>query len=183
MSKHEVAPDVLAEALALREVGYTTLAISQRLGISVRTLHRHFASTGTKKGRVKDDLLQQAKEGLLAHITSNEAIKQEAARLIVDDLAHARHLRELMLEASELMKATSLREAALVMRAAAAYSTALKNTSDVIRHGLPVEKAVDSADDLPELVVTELTKEDIAVLRRERIADEVDEQDVEAILV
>ncbi|MDQ9170695.1 hypothetical protein Q8A64_09770 [Oxalobacteraceae bacterium R-40] len=167
MSKHEISPDLIAEALAMRQAGYTVLSISQRLGISVRTLQRHFAATGIKKGAIKEELLQSAKAELLARITSDQTIKEEAARLVADDIAHAVHIRELMLEASEHMKATNLQDVVQVMRAAAAYSTAIKNTSDIIRHNLRVERLTDMTEDtLPELVVRELTSEEVEEIRK-----------------
>jgi hypothetical protein len=149
----------------LREAGYTALAISQRLGISVRTLQRHFAAAGTRKGAVKAEVLRRAKDELLARVTSDQAIKEEAARLVADDLAHSIHLREIILAASEQMKADSLRDAVQVMRAAAAYSTAIKNTSDIIRRSLRLEERDETSDELPELVVTELTQAEIERLR------------------
>lgn len=173
MRKREVAPDVMLEALALRQVGYTTLAISQRLGVSVRTLQRHFTSMKAKKGSLKQDLLENVKADLLDRVANDQTIKEEAARLITDDLAHSRHLREIMLAASGKMQAASLQEAVQVMRAAAAYSTVLKNTSDVIRHGLRLERFEDNdQSQLPELIITELTAEEIVTLRGDQPADE-----------
>ncbi|PKV46766.1 hypothetical protein CLU92_4196 [Janthinobacterium sp. 61] len=171
MTKKTAAPDQISQALALREAGYTALAISQRLGISVRSLQRHFASTGTRKGALKADVLQRAKDDLMARITCDQTIKQEAARLVADDLAHSMHLRELILAASEQMKAASLSDAVQVMRAAAAYSTTIKNTSDIIRHSLRLKDLADDMDELPELVVTELSQAEIAELRRQPDAD------------
>lgn len=166
MSRKTATPAEISEALALREAGYTALSISQRLGISVRSLQRHFAEHGTKKGGIKDEVLATARADLLKCVTSDQAIKEEAARLINDDLAHARHLREIMIDASAQLQATSLKEAILVMRAAAAYSTAIKNTSDMLRHTLRVDESLDDADDdFPELVIKELTAEQIAELR------------------
>jgi len=156
----------MAHALALRQIGYTALAISQRLGISIRTLQRHFSATKAKKGALKQAVLESARSELVERISNDQMIKEEAARLLIDDLAHSRHLREVMLSASEQMQATSLKDAVQVMRAAAAYSTALKNTSDVIRHGLRLERLdKDDVTDLPELFITELTAEDVQSLR------------------
>jgi len=104
MTKQVAPPDVVGEALALREAGYITLAISQRLGMSVRTLQRHFAAGGARKGALKAEVLQRAKNELMARITPDEAIKAEAARLVADDLVHSLHLREIILAASEQMK-------------------------------------------------------------------------------
>lgn len=167
MTKKTATPAEISDALALREAGYTALSISQRLGISVRSLQRHFADHGTKKGSIKKEVLDNARADLLKRVTSDEAIKEEAARLINDDLAHAQHLRELMVNATEHLQATSLKEAVLVMRAAAAYSTAIKNTSDMMRHTLRIEKSIDDTDkELPELVIKELTNEEIVELRK-----------------
>lgn len=150
----------------MREAGYTALSISQLLGISVRSLQRHFATQGAKKGALKQELLDAARTELLNRIVCDDAIREEAARLINDDLAHARHIRGLMLAASEQLNATSLTEAVLVMRAAAAYSTALKNTSDTLRHTIRVERSVVAADaGLPELVIREMTDDDVAAAR------------------
>lgn len=180
MTKQVAAPDMVGEALAMREAGYTSLAISQRVGMSIRTLQRHFAAAGTRKGAIRAEVLRRAKDDLMARITSDETIKGEAARLVADDLAHSMHLREVILAASEQMKATNLEEAALVMRAAAAYSTAIKNTSDIIRRSLRLEDRDAAPDELPELVVSELTQGEIEQMRgkedeEEHVFDE-DEQ-------
>lgn len=160
------APDEISQALAMREAGYTVLSISQRLGISVRSLQRHFAKHGTKRGAAKQELIEAARADLLKRVTSDDAIREEAAKLINDDLAHARHLRAVMLEASEQLQAASLKDAVLVMRAAAVYSTAIKNTSDVLRQTLRLDRAIDEADEgLPDLVICELTSEEVAKLR------------------
>jgi len=167
MTKKTANPAEISQALALREAGYTALSISQRLGISVRSLQRHFADHGTKKGSIKKEVLDNARADLLKRVTSDEAIKEEAARLINDDLAHAQHLRELMINATEHLQATSLKEAVLVMRAAAAYSTAIKNTSDMMRHTLRIEKSIDDTEkDLPELLIKELTSDEIEAMRK-----------------
>lgn len=166
MLKKTATPDEIGQALAMREVGYTTLSISQKLGISVRSLHRHFADHGAKKGTLKQEVLDAARSELLKRVTSDDSIREEAARLINDDLAHARHLRSILMDASEQLKADSLQDAVQVMRAAAAYSTAIKNTSDTLRHILRVDRAVEQGgEDLPELIIRELTQTEIATLR------------------
>jgi AraC-like DNA-binding protein len=172
MAKTHATPDEIGEALALREAGYTALAISQRLRISVRTLQRHFAAAGARKGAVKAEVLRRAKDELLARVTSDGAIRDEAARLVADDLAHSIHLREVILAASEQMKAESLTDAVQVMRAAAAYSTAIKNTSDIIRRSLRLEERDETSDELPELVVKELTQAEIEQLRSKEATEE-----------
>lgn len=176
MTRRTATPEKISEALALREAGYTALSISQKLGISVRTLHRHFAKYGTAKGVIQQELLDAARHELIKRVTSDESIREEAAKLINDDLAHAQHLREILINASEQLKATSLKEAALVMRAAAAYSTAIKNTSDILRHTLQIDRTLENTvHELPELVIYELTAEEVEELRVAQTADELSE--------
>lgn len=175
MMTKAVGPDEIAQALAMREAGFTTLAISQRLGLSIRTLQRHFALNRTKKGALRDEVLISAKAELLARLTNDEVIKEQAARLIADDIAHAAHLREVILHASEHLKATNLPDAVKVMRAAAAYSTAIKNTSDIIRKSLGFDRiSEEAATELPELYIAELTEQEALDMRaadRERDSD------------
>lgn len=167
MTRRKAKPDQISKAIAMREAGYTVLSISQELGISVRTLNRHFAEYGAKKGAVKNILLDAARDDLMKRVLSDDAIREEAARLINDDLAHARHLRSLLADASEQLVASSLKDAVLVMRAAAAYSTAIKNTSDVLRHSLRIERSLDdTGKELPELVISELSDDEVEELRK-----------------
>ena len=161
MAGRTATPKEITEILALREVGYSVLHISQKLGFSVRTIHRHLAENNVKKGSLKKEVIENARAELSKIITSNSAIRDEAAKQIIDDIAHSSHLRAIIIEASVHLKATTLQEAVLVMRGAAAYSTAFKNTSDTIRHALGVDKLIDDASELPELIMTELTSEQI----------------------
>jgi predicted transcriptional regulator len=169
MPKKTAIPEQVAQALVMREAGYTVLSISQQLGISLRTLQRYFALHGAKKGSLTQDLLDAARMELMKRIISDEVIREEVAKLVNDDLAHTRHLRSLMLSASEQLQANSLKEAVLVMRAAVAYSTALKNTSDTLRQTMRVERAlVGTATEMPELMVREMTQQETEEMRSEQ---------------
>jgi hypothetical protein len=166
MATREASPEVLTEAIVLREAGFTLLAISDRTKVSVRTLQRHFARHGAKKGCIKPAMLEQARAELLTCITSNDEIRSLAASFIRDDIAHANSLRSILMRASEHMKADSLADAVLVRRAAAAYSTAIKNTSDTVRRALGVDRAADDvmSTALPTLVLREITDEDACLM-------------------
>jgi hypothetical protein len=161
MTRKTTTPKEITEILALREVGFTVLAISQKCNLSLRTIHRYLAENGVKKGSLKKEVIESARAELSRIITSNPSILETAAQHLIDDIAHSSHLRAIMIEASEYLKANTLAEAVLVMRGAAAYSTAIKNTSDTLRHALGADKIVDETDDLPELIVRELTSEEI----------------------
>lgn len=172
MTGRTATPKEITEILALREAGYSVLHISQKYGFSTRTIQRHIAENNIKKGSLKKEMIENARAELSKVITSNVAIRDEAAKLIIDDLAHSNHIRAIIIEASEHLKATTLQEAVLVMRGAAAYSTAFKNTSDTIRHSLGTDKLVDEASELPELIITELTNEQIKEIANEAMVEE-----------
>ncbi|MCK0510245.1 hypothetical protein [Aromatoleum buckelii] len=166
MARKSLSLEQIADALALREAGYTVLAISQRLGIPTRTLERHFAKHGAQKGVLKKEAIEAARAEILQHIMADDTIRAEAAKMIADDLAHARHVRTIILNAAEQLKAASLQEAALVMRAAAAYSTAIKNTSDMVRHSLRPDRGGVESRALPELVIEEITAAELERIRK-----------------
>lgn len=155
-------PEQIIEAVTLRAAGHTIASISDRTGISVRTLSRIFERHTAKKGEINAELVEAAKRDLIETVTSNDRIKEETARLVADDLAHARLLRRRMADATDMLVATDLEEAALLMRAAAAYSTALKNTSELFRHTIRIERVLDAeeVENLPELIVVQISDED-----------------------
>ncbi|MEG0149275.1 MAG: hypothetical protein RR701_07815 [Comamonas sp.] len=163
-----IAPDAVAQALSMRAAGYTVTAISQELGIGVRTLGRHFAKHGSSKGSAMPEVIEASRSKLLALITSDDAIRQQAAQLLHDDLAHVQAVREamaVMLETIREKPPTTPKDAALTMRAIVAYSTALKNTADVWRHSLRMDERTADDKPMPELHIHELTAEQIENLK------------------
>lgn len=162
------APDAVAQALSMRAAGYTVTAISQELGIGVRTLGRLFAKHGTTKGSALPEVIEASRSKLLALITSDDAIRQQAAQLLQDDLAHVQAIREAMAVTLEAMSDTppkTPKDAVQVMRAVVACSTALKNTADVWRHSLRMDDRDADDKPMPELVISELTAQEIETLK------------------
>lgn len=154
-------------AIVLREAGYTLTAIAERIHVSVSSLQRAFKKHSVKKDSMKTKAIENAREELMGCVTSSEEIKLEAAKLVSDDLAHSRLLREKAALTIESLTATDTTEAALTMRALVGYSTLIKNTSDTLRRSLGLNNVdTDSAmEDLPELTIRELTADEIEELR------------------
>jgi hypothetical protein len=170
-------PTQAAEVIALRAAGLSLMAIAERVSLSVSTVQRVLQKHPTSKGAAKTALIQATRNEMLRRVVNDEAIREEAARLIADDLAHAAMLRRKIGLAAEHMDATNLQEAALVMRAAAAYSVAVKNTSDTLRRVMGLDRARPEVDEeLPELVVRELRPEEVTALRPPMVA--ADDRDV-----
>lgn len=172
-----VTPTLEAQIIALREAGYTNLAISKRLGVGLRTVQRHLASAGVKKGSLKSELIEQAREEAMALLRSDPAIKQAISQLLLDDIAHVAHLRDIVIEASEHLQATDAKSAALVMRGAAAYSVVVKNTSDTLQKHFG-KYSQPEAQELPELIVREITAEEaMQMTQRGMVEDSYDTDD------
>lgn len=170
-----VTPTLEAQIVAFREAGYTNLAIAKRLGIGVRTVQRYLSVSGVKKGSLKSELIDLAREEALLLLRDDPAIKQAIAQLLIDDIAHVSHIREILVKASEHLQATDVKSAAQVMRGAAAYSTALKNTSDTLQKHFGKDSQTESLE-LPELIVQELTSDQVEELRtRHLIATDTDD--------
>lgn len=168
MPGKSVSPEVVAEAVMMRAAGFTAAAISARLGVAVRTLHRIFAHHKTAKGAVTVELLEAARHDLIDSVFNKDMIKAEAAGIAADDLAHARLLRERVAAAYELLQPTNLEEAAICMRAAAAAATTLKVTGDTLRRSLRTDRAFEQqeADDLPVLEIHVITPEQALEMRQ-----------------
>ncbi len=160
-------PEQTAEVVALREAGFTIAAIAVRTGLSPSTVGRIAAKTKATRGAAKSVVVDAARQDLRDLLKSKDSIAREAARLIADDIAHAHALRERLVLATEHLHANNLEEVVQLTRAAAAYSTALKNTSDMVRHALGYDRQRDELDeeDLPILTVKEITEEEARAMR------------------
>lgn len=174
-----MSPEKLAEASVMRAAGYTIAAIAERVGVSVSTLNRQFKAHRIPKGSARAELVDRARADLMAVLTEAE-IEEKTAKLIADDLALSASLRLRIAEALDHLRATNLEEAAVVMRAAAAYSTALKNTSDTLRRGMRTDRVLDRSelDRIPSLVVREVSDEEARGIRDQHAVGSQDDMPV-----
>lgn len=170
MPGKSLTPSQISEAATLRAAGYTLTAISVRLGISVSSLQRAFKLHAVKKATSIASAIEHASQDLTESLMLDDRIKEEVARLLVDDLAHTSLLREKAAATIESLNPSDTESAALTMRALAAYSTLLKNTSDTLRNSLGVsERRIHQQTalaDLPALTVTEMTADEIIAIQR-----------------
>lgn len=175
MPVRQATPKEIIEMLTLREAGYSVLHIAQKIGFNHRTVSRYLADNKVKKGGLKEAVIQNAREELAKSITSDETVR-ESAKLLVDNLAHVKLIREIMIEASEHLVATDLKGAALVLRAAASYSVAIKNTSDMLRCSFEMGKASDDLEDMPELTIKVITDSQAAEMQIAGIVKDYEEE-------
>jgi len=153
------------KALTLRAAGYTIVTISDKTNVSVSSLKRLFKEHSVKKGELKQAVIDKATSELLNDVSTVEAIKREAASLLLDDLAMVKRLRAAMAGAIEVLEASDTAEALQVMRAVSAGAVALKSTSETLRKSLGLDKESEVSSDLPELVISILTEAEMGVIR------------------
>lgn len=165
MAGKHITPAQKKKALILRTAGYTITSISDKTNMSVSTLKRFFKEHMVKKGELKQSVIDKATDELLHDATAIEEIKREMASLIHDDLAQVKRMRTVMAEAIDVLEATDTSEALQVMRAVSAGAVALKSTSETLRKSLGMDKDDEVTGDLPELIISVLTEDEMSDIR------------------
>jgi len=164
MAKH-ITPAQKKQALILRVAGYTITSISDKTNMSVSAVKRLLKEHLVKKGELKQSVIDKATDELLHDASAIEEIKREVASLIHDDLAQVKRMRTVMAEAIDVLTATDTAEALQVMRAISAGAVALKSTSETLRKSLGMDKDDEVSGDLPELVISILTEDEMSDIR------------------
>lgn len=167
MAGKHITPKQKTKALTLRAAGYTLTSISDKTGISVSTLKRLFSEHRVDKGKLKQDIVNKARDALLHDANAVDTIKQEVATLTNDDIAQVKRLREAMAIATEQLTASNTAEALQVMRAVSAGAVDLKSTSETLRKTLGMDKEGDLDGELPELTINIMTNKEIEAIKEQ----------------
>jgi hypothetical protein len=78
-----IRPAQVVEIVSMRAAGFTVAAISERTGVSQRTIARILKRHGTAKGSVREELVEAAKRELIQGITSETEPTIEALSRVV----------------------------------------------------------------------------------------------------
>lgn len=172
MAGKQKTPDQAAQAVILREAGWTVSAIAERMSISVSTAQRLLKKHNAVAGAGTQALIEKARDELLTTAYSLESVQQAAASLIADELALTQQIRLKLANAIESLDPAD----PVAFRGLAAASTTLKLTQDVTRRALPLEKLNQSLeiDEIPELRIHIMTEEDVAEMRAQQRLEEAE---------
>lgn len=162
-------PTEVQEALALRMGGWSVTAISERLAVPVSTLERWFSTNKVKKGSVTDEAIAQAAAELKASMMEN--VKAEIAAALADDVASFKAARSALNQTLEQLMADSSLPPHYRARGVVAIVTGMKLSSDLIHKSLNISGQEPEPETLPELVISELTGEEIEEMRQAQIAE------------
>jgi hypothetical protein len=165
-------PDDVAQAVALREAGYTLPTIASRLNLSVSTTQRILRANKVVAGTSTNALIERVKEEMLNSAFSLEEIQYTLAATVLDDLALTKQIRMKLSESVEQLDPSN----PIAFRALAAAATALKLTQDVTRRTLPIDKLnqVQEIEELPELQIRIMTEHDVAEMRAKQRLEEAE---------
>ncbi|MBE0472122.1 MAG: hypothetical protein IBX55_21770 [Methyloprofundus sp.] len=161
-------PAEIKQALVLRQAGYSLATIAQKTGISIPTLARHFKKHGAVKGTLPADAVEQAKRQLLEDAGFLGEIKHQIAAAIADDISQFIQIRQATaLTLSELMTNSAM-PAHYRARGIAAVATTLRLSQELAHKALSVDDLQPEPESLPELIVSELTTQEIAQMRKDQ---------------
>lgn len=185
MAGTKKTPDQAAQAVILREAGWTIPAIAAHLDISISTTQRLLKKHGAISGATTQALIDKARVGMLNMAYALDSVQQTAASLVLDDLALSQQIRLKLASALDELDLSN----PIVFRSLAASATTLKLTQDVARRALPLEKLNQSleVEEMPVLHIQIMNADDVAEMRaqqrlqeaevsgdRERIDDEIE---------
>ncbi|GLZ88705.1 hypothetical protein Pres01_47560 [Metapseudomonas resinovorans] len=172
MTGKQTTPDQGAQAVILREAGYSLAAISERLGISLSTVQRLLKKHKAVAGATTQALIEKAREEMLASAFALDSVQRTAAALVLDDLALSQKIRQKLFSALEVLEPDS----PIVFRSLAASATALKLTQDVGRRALPLDKLeqAQAVEELPALEIRIMSPLDVDEMRAHQRREEAE---------
>lgn len=165
----KTTPDVEAQAVILREAGYSLPTIAAHLDLSLSTTKRIIKRRGAVVGASTGTLIEQARETMFASAFELETTRARAASLATEDLTLAGVIREKIMETLQSLDPTTSSPYQM-MRTTVAAATALDLTQKVSRRALPLDRIADAAyvSELPELRITVMTEEDVRTMREQQ---------------
>lgn len=169
--KH-ATPDQGAQAVILREAGYSLPTIAQRLDISLSTVQRLLKKHKAVAGATTQALIEKARDEMLNSALSMDSVQRTAAALVLEDLALSQQIRQKLFSALDLLEPDS----PIAFRSLAASATTLKLTQDVGRRALPLDKLeqAQEVEELPELQIRIMTELDVEEMRAHQRREEAE---------
>lgn len=165
MARKRTTPTKAAKIVALRSAGWTLAAIASELSISVSTVQRILKRHPTIRGKLQQELIDQAQQQFADRFTSDAGLHAIFTGFLSDTVAQISLARDKAAEILDSVSADDPQSAALGMRALSAHATAVKAHADTLRQILPKPETLE---DLPELIFREMTDADVEIMREEQ---------------
>jgi len=160
----------IKQIIALREIGATRAVIASETGVSISTVSRICKRFGSCKGRLQSKLLEDSQQQLINRMNNDETLHVEAMKLLADDLAASRIIREKIAEAALKLDLSDPDMVAASLRALNSASSALATVQKIGRVATGADKLSEALEELPELTISVMTAEDIEAERTKQRA-------------
>lgn len=174
MSK-PISPKTRAEIIALLETGFSKSATARQTGVSLSSVKRIAKDSKVKLGKKHPELVEAAEEALYSALSS-DFVKKQIASLVIDDLSLAASLRDnlatLTTEVEE-MEVNGWKDAVAKTRTLAGIATASKLNSDNLRQVLSLAAPNVEVEEIPELIMTDMTQEEVETIREQQAQDAI----------
>ena len=167
----------IKQILALREIGATRAVIAVEAGVSISTVSRICKRFSSRKGRLQSKLVEDSQQRLIERMTDDKVLQTEAMKLLADDLAASRIIREKITEAALKLDLSDPDLVANALRALNSASSALATVQKVGRVATGADSLSESIEELPELTIHVMTAEDIEAERAQQKAQLQDEDE------
>ncbi|WP_270672334.1 hypothetical protein [Aeromonas sp. QDB17] len=161
------SPKIEAQAIAALAADWPVIAVAEQTGLSLSTVKRIRARSGARPGSARGELVEEARAGLRASLSS-EFAANEGARLVRAQVALCHQLHT---KAAELLDNLTIDGECDPLQAAkilSAVATTGKLASDGLRRVLTLAAEPEVVEELPVLEVRDMLEEEIAVLRAEQ---------------
>ncbi len=156
------------QIVLMRGLGCALIDISNETGLSVSTIKRTLAKNKTTKGELSSEALAEARKHVIASVGNDEDLRLLTATTVRAALVLTDRIQVEALATLNVL--TSDPHTALIRaRTLNALSNTVKLNSDGLRSAVKIAPQSDGdQDDLMEIVVTEMTADDVAEIRRQQ---------------
>lgn len=159
------SPELESQAAAALAAGWPMTSIAQQTGLSTSTLRRIRQRMGIMSGSMRGELVEEAKNTLIESLDA-EFVRIEAARLMRSQASLCERILEQCWELLERLGKDDRSDPLKLARSVSSIATASKLASDSLRQVLTLGAEPERLDELPELVVRDLTLEEVDTIRK-----------------
>jgi hypothetical protein len=161
-------PNNVANMIAMRSAGWTVSAIANYTGSSPATINRYLIKHKAKKGALTEQAIEDAKALLLAQTSGD--IAQRISSVLEDDYALFLQIRNATSIAVDALIHDTTLPSHYTLRGLAAAAVTMTATQACIRKTFQIDDMAPAQLDIPVLVVSELTINQIEELRAQQKA-------------
>ena len=169
-------PNNVANMIAMRSAGWTVSAIANYTGSSPATINRYLIKHKAKKGVLTEQAIEDAKALLLAQTSGD--IAQRISSVLEDDYALFLQIRNATSIAVDALIHDTTLPSHYTLRGLAAAAVTMTATQTCIRKTFQIDDMAPAQLDIPVLIVSELTINQIEELRAQQKAISIEHGEV-----